>query len=177
MHAAQECKRIHRMFVEHLHSRRNSAAFCPTGHPCSFLFWYPQNINQLELFGDMSTPPDITSPSVSNAAPAHSRYSGYPLVLISFSNSNLHRPPPLRPAPWTPRKACSLPRSCLLPSIPRLCPQVGPRRNPSQLQASSKQMQRGREMRREIKGKSESREDLDQEGRGEKKGGGRGGGG
>ncbi|KAA0708800.1 Disabled -like protein 1 [Triplophysa tibetana] len=32
--------------------------------------WLPKNINQLELFGDMSTPPDITSPSTP-ASPAN----------------------------------------------------------------------------------------------------------
>uniref|UniRef100_A0A3Q3EZ19 DAB adaptor protein 1a n=1 Tax=Labrus bergylta TaxID=56723 RepID=A0A3Q3EZ19_9LABR len=35
--------------------------------PTSLVFFlFPQNLNQLEIFGDMSTPPDITSPSVSS---------------------------------------------------------------------------------------------------------------
>lgn len=96
-----------------------------------------QNINQLEIFGDMSTPPDITSPSVSSC---HTytlcdlflikTITVFPMMCLSLvffsSYHNPRRPPPLQPTPSTPRRACSLPRNCLLPSIPRLCPQVRP---------------------------------------------------
>lgn len=98
---------------------------------------YSQNINQLEIFGDMSTPPDITSPSVSSC---HTytlcdlflikTITVFPMMCLSLvffsSYHNPRRPPPLQPTPSTPRRACSLPRNCLLPSIPRLCPQVRP---------------------------------------------------
>lgn len=110
---------------------------------CTWLLVYTfsisQNINQLEIFGDMSTPPDITSPSVSSCR----TYAVCDLHLIkswqhfqwAFSlccsfltpTPPRHRPPPLRQTRSTSRRACSLPRSCLLLSVQRLCPQVRPR--------------------------------------------------
>lgn len=98
-----------------------------------------QNISQLEIFGDMSTPPDITSPSVSghrcrrfsdllvfsSLLPSNNLF--FPLLFSFRPTFTARRPPCLPPTPWTPRRACSHPLSCLLPSILLLCPQVGPR--------------------------------------------------
>lgn len=60
--------------------------FYSTAPRCRYGAWFwccalslscSQNINQLEIFGDMSTPPDITSPSVSSRyTPLHSSFIG-----------------------------------------------------------------------------------------------------
>lgn len=46
--------------------RADAGAVAAVPDWCPLLSSHPQNINQLEIFGDMSTPPDITSPSVSS---------------------------------------------------------------------------------------------------------------
>lgn len=126
MHVALEWKPTHIMYIV----RRS--CYCTWRLGLS----YSQNINQLEIFGDMSTPPDITSPSVSSCRTCtvcdlhlinSQLYSQWCVFLLfSLNPTSNHRPPPLLPTPSTPRRACSLPRNCLLPSILRLCPQVGP---------------------------------------------------
>lgn len=140
MHAAQECGTWERRGLGGLKGRwggANGWSQCRrrlTGRP--LISSRCQNISQLEIFGDMSTPPDITSPSVSALTPPYA-FPPPPLILPSnnlffpllFSlrlTFNARRPPRLPPTPWTPRRACSRPLSCLLPSILLLCPQVGP---------------------------------------------------
>lgn len=46
--------------------RADAGAVAAVTDSCPLLSSHSQNINQLEIFGDMSTPPDITSPSVSS---------------------------------------------------------------------------------------------------------------
>lgn len=46
--------------------RADAGAVAAVPDWCPLLSSRSQNINQLEIFGDMSTPPDITSPSVSS---------------------------------------------------------------------------------------------------------------
>lgn len=107
----------------------------------SFFFFFPpplsisQNISQLEIFGDMSTPPDITSPSVSSS---HANimcfpfnqtafFMGFFVLLLAHLTFDSHRPRRPPPTPSTPRRACSRLRNCSLPSILCPCPQVRPR--------------------------------------------------
>lgn len=50
-----------------------------------FTFSDSQNISQLEIFGDMSTPPDITSPSVSSCHPCPVCFTSYMIsVFLMF---------------------------------------------------------------------------------------------
>lgn len=65
-----------------LMSHRFKAAPSSTGFPCGdiILFLSFQAVTQLELFGDMSTPPDITSPPVSMHCSSALHPSPFPSV-------------------------------------------------------------------------------------------------
>lgn len=139
-----------------------------------------QNINQLEIFGDMSTPPDITSPSVSSCCTYTVcdfhliKFTAFPLSflpLLFFLNPDLQSQPTQTPASpantLDPLQGLQPPTELFAPFNPASVPSGRTLNifylNTPPLQAKEKQMQQER-VKESDEGEPESEKILKAEG-------------